>query len=219
MHLKLLFSLFTLCFMTDTGGAGDGAGDESGDTHDDNPPHDDKTDKTGAGKGDDGSDDDLEGLKNALKAERTRAKNADRDVKALRTELETIKNAGKTDEEKREADLKDAQTRADAAETRLKTANARVAVTDAATKTNAISVNAVFALIRDGLEYDDDGEPTNVDDLIAKARKDEPQLFRAAAGSGDGGKQTSTKKPDVAPGYARMAQAYNTDSKTAVRST
>ncbi len=215
MHLKLLLSLLTFFFMTDNGGSGDGDGegdDEGGDNAGGN-----ETPKGASGKpGDDAGDDDVAGLKNALKAERTKAKNADRDLKATRAELETIKNAGKSDEERRDADLKTAQARADAAEQRLQTANARVAVTDAATKANAVSVNAVFALVRDQIDYDDEGQPMNIPELIAQARKDEPTLFRASSGSGDGSKQTSEAR-DIKPGLDRLTHAYDTQSKSAAR--
>lgn len=108
-------------------------------------------------------------------------------LKDAETKAQAAADAGKTDEEKRQAALKAADERATAAETRLQDANARSAVTDAATKVNAVSTRAVYALIRSDLEFDDDGEPTNVDALLKRAQKDEPSLFRAAAGSGDGG--------------------------------
>ena len=196
MHLKVLLSLLTFFFMTDNGGAaaGDGEGNDEGDDH----AGGDGTPKGASDKADDDAgDDDVAGLKNALKAERTKAKNADRDLKAIRTELETIKNAGKSEEERRDADLKTAQTRAEAAEQRLQTANARVAVTDAATKANAVSVNAVFALVRDQIDYDDDGQPTNIPALIAEAKRDEPTLFRASSGSGDGSKGRDNNAPNT----------------------
>lgn len=214
MHLKFLLSLLTFFFMTDNGGSGGGDGegdDEGGDNTGENGDA-----KGASGKPDDAGDDDVAGLKNALKAERTKARNADRDLKAIRTELDTIKNAGKSDEERRDADLKTAQARADAAEQRLQTANARVAVTDAATKANAVSINAVFALVRDDLEFDDAGEPTNVAELIAQARKDEPTLFRAASGGADGAKQNSEAR-DIKPGLDRLTHAYDTQSKSAAR--
>lgn len=111
-----------------------------------------------------------------------------RENAGYRKRVKDFEDASRTDDERRDAALKDAESRADAAETRLRTANARSAVTDAATKANAISARAVFALIQSEIDYDDDGEPTNVPALIAAAKKDEPGLFRAAAGGGDGGK-------------------------------
>ena len=118
-----------------------------------------------------------------------------KEIRALRNEnakarkrIEEYENAGKTELEKRDAAVKAAEDRALSLEKRLRDQSARSAVTDAAAKANAISTSAVYALIRDGLEYDDEGEPTNVPALIAQARKDEPALFRAANGSGDGGR-------------------------------
>lgn len=124
----------------------------------------------------------------ALKAERDARKKAERDLKALNTRLAELENAGKSEDEKRAQALKAAEERATAAESRYRTAIGRAAVTDAASKAGAISTKAVYALIRDDIDFDDDGEPTNIAALIAAAKKDEPQLFRAAGGSGDGGR-------------------------------
>ena len=124
----------------------------------------------------------------ALKAERDARKKAERDLKALRARLDDLENAGKSEDEKRAAALKAAEDRATAAESRYRAAIGRAAVTEAASKAGAISSKAVYALIRDDIDFDDDGEPTNIDALVAAAKKDEPGLFRAAAGSGDGGK-------------------------------
>ena len=128
-----------------------------------------------------------------------------KEIRALRKESATYRkraeeyeNANKTELQKRDDALKAADQRATAAEQRLQDANARSAVTDAATKANAISTRAVYALIRSDLEFDDDGEPTNVAALLKGAQKDEPSLFRASNGSGDGGAGgDSNAKPDL----------------------
>lgn len=180
MHLKFLLTLFTLLFFADNAGAG-GSGSGDGDGDGDNQGDGDG--KGGESKG----DDDVAGLKFALESERTKAKTAARELKTAQQELNRLKNAGKTDEEKRDADLKGAQERADVAETRLQTLAGRAAITDAAAKVHAISPKAVFALVKDDLTYNDDGEPTNVAAVIAQARKNEPDLFRASGGGGDGG--------------------------------
>jgi len=184
MHLRLLLSLFTFLFLSNNagaGGSGDGndGGDDGGDSNDDN---------------NDGKDDAAAGLKSALDKERSRAKTAERDLKAAQKRLDELDNASKSETEKVAAALKAAEDRASTAETRLRDANARSAVTEAAGKANAISTRAVYALIRSDLDFNDDGEPTNVSELIAQARKDEPSLFRAAAGSGDGGKGGEQKQ-------------------------
>ena len=152
----------------------------------------------------------------ALKAERDARRKAEREAKALAARVAEFENANKSDAEKTAAALDAATKRADAAEQRLRDANARVAVTEAAQKVNAISVRAVLKLIEDDLDYDDEGEPTNVDALIAQARKDEPSLFRHAGGSADGGK-TGTTTPEAQPGIDRIRQAYATSSTSARR--
>lgn len=147
----------------------------------------------------------------ALKAERDARKKAERELKSLSARLAEIENAGKSESEKIAERLKAAEERATAAELRLRAANGQRAVTDAASKHGAISTKAVYALIRDDIEYDDDGEPQNIDALISAARKDEPQLFRAAAGSGDGGK--TGPSGDTADMNAQMRKALGYPSR------
>jgi hypothetical protein len=124
-----------------------------------------------------------------------------KEIRALRKEaagyrkkVEDYEAANQTESDRRDAALKAAEDRAATLETRLRDISARSAVTDAAAKAKAVSTRAVYALIRDDLEYGDDGAPTNVDALIKAAIKSDPELFdlRAANGSGDGGKGGAT---------------------------
>jgi hypothetical protein len=113
-----------------------------------------------------------------------------RESATYRKRVEEYENATKTDAERQQAALKAAEDRAATLESRLRDLSARSAVTDAARDAKAISPRAVYATIRDDLEYADDGTPTNVDALVKQLVKEEPALFdlRAANGSGDGGK-------------------------------
>jgi uncharacterized protein YhaN len=111
-----------------------------------------------------------------------------KEAATYRKKAEEYENLTKTEAERRESALKAAEDRAATLEARLRDLSARSVVTEAATKANALSSRAVYALIQSDLEYDDTGNPTNVDALVKQAIKDEPQLFRASAGSGDGGK-------------------------------
>jgi hypothetical protein len=81
----------------------------------------------------------------------------------------------------------------EAAQKRAQDKAGKSAAIEAARAANAISGTAIYALIRDRLEYDDDDEPTNLERLIADARKAEPSLFQASAGSGDGGRGNNGK--------------------------
>lgn len=124
----------------------------------------------------------------ALRAERDARRKAERELKALNARIAELENAGKSEEEQLKASLTSLQTEAERWKTRALESAAKVAVSDAAAKANAIEPAAIFALVSRDLDYDDDGQPTNVADVIAHARKAYPGLFRAAAGSGDGGK-------------------------------
>lgn len=126
---------------------------------------------------------------NEAKKLRSEANSLRQRLRAAEAKAQAAEDAGKSDEEKRAHALKAAEERAADLERKLRATNARVAVTEAAAKANAISGRAVYALIREDLDYDDDGEPTNVAALIAQAKRSDPELFRAAAGDGDGGKR------------------------------
>ncbi len=134
----------------------------------------------------------------ALKAERDARRKAEKDLKALQAKVAEFENKDKTETEKSQAAQKAAEERAAAAESKARSFAARVAITDAATKLNAISLKAVIAMVTPDLDYDDDGEPTNVTALLAQLKKDEPQMFKASQGSGDGGKgQDRASKTDI----------------------
>ena len=212
MLLKLLIALAPMLFFSDNGsGAGGGGGDDAngGDGGDNTAGADERS-----GVGDDGGDD--SGLKSALEKERKARKSAEKATRDLQRQIDELSNRDKSDEEKATQAVTAAQERAEAAERRLREATGRTAIYDAATKANAISLGAVWALAKDGLEYDEDGEPTNVDTVLAGLQKQEAQLFRHSGGRGDGGAGTETKR-EVKPGFGRLVNAYETTSKTAAR--
>jgi hypothetical protein len=193
------------------GGGGAGAsGDDGGES--------DAGNNDGAQDGDSSDDggEDVSALKSALSKERKAARDAAKQLKSIQAELDEIRNAGKPESEKLTTERDAAIKRAEAAETRAREANAKVAVSTAAAQANAIEASAIFPLVSAQLEYNDDDEPTNVDDVLAAAKKSYPRLFKAAAGSGDGGKRT-TGEVDVKPGVERLRHAYTTTSKTAAR--
>src|SRR5690606_9018795 len=92
-----------------------------------------------------------------------------KEAATYRKRVDEYENASKTELERRDAALKAAEDRASTLETRLRDLSARSAVTDAATKVNAISPRAVYALIKGDPDFDDDGNPTNVDALLKQA--------------------------------------------------
>lgn len=190
-------------------GAGSGAGSSEGG---DSGAGESGGDESAADDKSEGND--LDGLKSALDKERKAARDASKALKALQTELETIRNAGKSDEEKRDADLKAALDRATAAEEKAQRTSGQAAIFKAAA--DSISPEAVYALAEKRLEFNDDAEPTNVDDVLADIKKSNPKLFPAARGTADGGKVGDSKYEPL-PGTDRMRHAYETSDKAAKR--
>ncbi|MDF2759173.1 MAG: hypothetical protein K0S99_1805 [Thermomicrobiales bacterium] len=107
-------------------------------------------------------------------------------VSALLDQFQQLENAGKSELEKAIKRAEDAESKWTAAEQRARTTAGRVAVYDALDDT-VVSKRAVWLSIKDDLEFDDDGEPTNVKAVVAKAKQDDPNLFPAARGSANGG--------------------------------
>lgn len=104
------------------------------------------------------------------------------------SKVQAAEDKDKTELQRAQDAIKDWERKHSEAQQRAREKAGRALVFEAARTANAVSANAVYALVRDGLDYGDDDEPTNVDKLIADAKKAEPSLFRAAPGSGDGGK-------------------------------
>lgn len=115
----------------------------------------------------------------------------------FRTKLQRIEDKDKTEAERLASERDSLAEAVKAATGRARDKSGKASVFEAARAANAVSANAIYALVRDSIEYDDDDEPKNLDALISKAKKDEPSLFRAAPGSGDGGKGGDGKALDA----------------------
>lgn len=109
-------------------------------------------------------------------------------VASLLDRFTELENAGKSELERLTGERDSIKGKYDALASQFQTVNARAAVTEAAGRLNAIDSTAVFAIARDSLEFDGNGEPTNVEAVIKDVQKRHPALFRAANGSADGGK-------------------------------
>lgn len=148
-------------------------------------PDDPNTDPP-TGDPDDGPEDETAGLKSALEKERTNRRTAQREIRDLK---KVIADLQKGKPESGEASLEEAIKRAEAAEGRLREANARMAITDAAVKAGAVNAKALLRYVMSDVDFDDQGNPVGIDDLIESARADVPELFAPGRkSSGDGGK-------------------------------
>lgn len=114
--------------------------------------------------------------------------------KALKKELGEARAALKKLEKDRESDeekTRTAEERIAAMEAKLASGDTRVAkqaLRAAAAAAGAIYPEDIPRLVSGEVEFDDDGEPTNADDLVEALKKSKPALFGTARpGSADGG--------------------------------
>jgi hypothetical protein len=130
----------------------------------------------------------LEAGRTLLKSERDARKAAERELTALRKRLDDLEGKDKSDVERIAGERDQLRKDLEDQQKRVRRAAGKAAALEAARSANAIAPTAVYALIRDDLEFDDDDEPTNLDALLIGAKKQEPALFQAVSGSGDGGR-------------------------------
>jgi hypothetical protein len=121
-------------------------------------------------------------------------RDARREAADNRTKLQKIEDRDKTDLQKAIDRATELEKLHGETVTQLQHERAERLVVTAAGKANAVRPDAVYRLIRDDLEFDEDGKAKNIDAAITSARKEYPELFRASAGSGDGGKNGDTPK-------------------------
>lgn len=119
---------------------------------------------------------------------RDEIKAARKEAATYRTRVKEFEDAQKTEAERQAEALQAAEARATQYQQRVRDLTAQSVVTDAARDAGAIAPSLIYRAVRGDLEFDDDGNPTNVDAVLADLRKTSPEAFRAAGGSGDGGK-------------------------------
>lgn len=138
-------------------------------------------------------------------------------VEDLLKQITDQENAQKTELEKITGERDTIQSRYSELESRHRETIGESAFVDAATKAKARSPRLLFHAYKSQLEYDDAGQVTNLKAVLDKAKSDEPGQFLKAAGRGDGGAGSGTghTHPDIKPGVARMAHAYEENERAA----
>lgn len=112
---------------------------------------------------------------------------------AAAEKLAKLEDAKKSDLEKAQAAIAEANQRAAAAEERIAKALTRAAVMAAAAKSGAIDADAVLALLPSDAVTIDGDDVKGVDEAIKALRESKPYLFgkpKPAPGSADGGRQS-----------------------------
>lgn len=179
-------------FLESDKGGGGGGGDDSDDDADDES--DDDSD-------DESADDKLANALEALRKERA-------DHRKTRRSLSTLKKSGsgegtgakpKGGESNKDSDgllarLEAQQETIDSLRLETRTNKAESAVVKSAAKAGAANPERIYKLVRTDIDFDDDGKPENIDDLIADAKKEFPELFKPKGGKGDLGNGSRSDK-------------------------
>lgn len=135
-------------------------------------------------------------------------------VEALLSQFTELENKGKTELQRLEGERDGYKSQAESAAQELRQVRAEAAVLTAATQARAVDPDAILALAMNRLEFDKDGKPSNVSAVIEALRTERPERFKAAEGSGDGGKGGSGTPPEFSGGMDRLRYAYENESKS-----
>jgi len=173
---------------------GGGTGGDDGDTGDDG-------DDTG---GDDEADDEAglpEAVKAVLRKNRRELREAQKASRKVQEERDALAREKAEREQAEMTELERERARADAAEAqaaataqRLRQTQIRSAIEAEATRQEAVNAGLVFRLIPDDeIEADDDGVPSNAEELVAAILEEHPYL-KAPATSDDDDDETPPRR-------------------------
>lgn len=115
--------------------------------------------------------------------------------------LKEIDDASLSEADKTKKAAKDAEDRATAAETRAKDSSVRLQIERDARKLNIVDEDAAYKLLdRSKIEFDADGEPTNIAALMEALVKDRPFLLAAdGTSTARTGNSTNANRPRQNP--------------------
>jgi flagellar biosynthesis GTPase FlhF len=137
-----------------------------------------------------------EGGVKALKAEREAREKAEKEAKAEKKRADALEREKLSEEEKAKKDAEEAIAKGEAGTAKLRRANLLIALAE---KGLTGGKAKAAARLLDGVEFDDDDEPTNIDDALTAAKAEYgPEMFTAAKADDD-------RDPDLHPGPRRKA--------------
>lgn len=200
MLLKLT-ALMAMLFLSDAGGGaadtgegGEGAGTEAGDT---------------GTQGGDGAATETKPSTNSINRQiKDFAAQRGITVEDLLTQFTELENAGKTELEKLAGERDRYKSELEKLTDQFREARSESSFLDAATKASARAPRTLFRAYRDQIEYDRDGNPTNIAAVIEAAKADEPDLFKPATGTSDAGRQGDSAggKGDINALFRQLAE-------------
>lgn len=178
-----------------------GQGDPAPTTGQQTPPAGDPPPGTGQPK----DPEDLDGLKKSLEATRVEKRNADAKAREAQKKLDEAEKKLKEIDDSKKDELTKAQEqrdaekqRADAAEARARTTALRFEITKHATAQNFHDPEDAYVhLIASSakVEWNDEGEPQGVEQLVTALAKEKPHLLKTADGQQQQAATPQTPKP------------------------
>lgn len=181
------------------GGSGEEGGDEGGSGGESKPGSEGAGD---SGAGGEQQDDATTALKKSLAAERKRAEAAEK-------RLKDIEDLGKSELQKANDRADAAEKLANEKEARVRELTAKDVIRDAATEAGGKRPAVIFDLVKSKLTYGDDGQITNIKDVIAQAKKDVPELFGISSNGNPGAGAGTSEKPSDMNALIRQAAGSN----------
>jgi hypothetical protein len=104
------------------------------------------------------------------------------------TQAQTLQQQNETDQERQQREANERQQRLEALEQENRTLKVGTAIQKAATDAKAFNPALIASMLDARVTLDDQGNPTNLQDLLRDLRQSDPYLFkRADANGGDGG--------------------------------
>lgn len=119
------------------------------------------------------------------KAEARKWENRAKENKAAADELATLREANKTEAQRLTEAAEKASREAEEWRGKYRALGIKQAILDAATTANTTDAESVYLHLRDTVQLDDDGQPTQLDAAVKALAKRKPHLFRAAPGARD----------------------------------
>lgn len=145
-------------------------------------------------------------LKKEAQQQRAARRAAEAEAAELRAKVEAAEREKLSDLEKAQADAKAAHDRAEAAEQRARTASARSAITAAAPGAK-IDPGLAVELLASRVEFDDQGEPVGVAELLADLASKHPSIVQRSGPSAGGAPGAAS------PGSAPVAESREARNK------
>lgn len=136
------------------------------------------------------------------------------EIRALRRENAKYRKTVKEYEDSQKSDLErltgerdEFKTEYERVMSELRDLKTQGVFTDAAARANARAPKTLYRAYRDQLQYDDDGNVTNLDEVIAAAKQDEPDLFKPSTGHSDAGRpgDSTGDKPTINSFFRQLA--------------